>query len=98
MAENAARRNRPVETQIGKFISGRGRPLLGLRIERQGRLKEMVACLEDCSVSIGSRADDPLDLVSDSEALLSVGPDSRFALKEISVLEIDFESPVEPPM
>jgi hypothetical protein len=33
--------------------------------------------------------------MSGSEALLSFGPDFRFALKEISILDIDFESPVE---
>ena len=96
MAEDAARRNRSVKTQISKLISRRGRPFHGFGIERQRRLKEKIVFSEDCAVSIDSRADDPIDRVRASEALLSVGPDSRFALKKNSILGVDFESPVEP--
>ena len=96
VAENAARRDRTVETQIGKLISWRRGPFLGLGIEREGRLKEIAIFLDDCAVSIDSGADDPLDRVSATEALLSVGLNSRFALIEISILDIDLESTVEP--
>jgi hypothetical protein len=96
VAEDAAGRNWPIEAQIGEFISRRRRPLHWPGIERQRRLKKKIALSENCAVSIDSRTDDPIDLVSSSETLLPIEVDSGFALKKTSILGVDFESPVEP--
>ncbi|HLY43167.1 MAG TPA: hypothetical protein VKR52_18280 [Terracidiphilus sp.] len=96
MAEDTARCNWPVEAEIGELISRRRRPFHRLGIKRQGRLKKKIVFSEDCAISINSRTYDPINWMRGSEALFSIDIASGFALKELSILEVDFESAVEP--
>ena len=92
VAEDAARLDGAIETEIHGLVSRGWSPAHGLGIVRQRSLEEIVIDAQNGAESIHSRADDPLDGVLVAEGFLAIGADSSLALVELSVLGEDLES------
>src|SRR6202165_765377 len=95
MADDATGQNGTIKTVVAEFIAGRECPAMWFRIERKRCFEKVVPLRHDRAAAIGSRTDDPFDLLRFTKDVFAVGCSFVLALIKIAIADNDVEMAVE---